>query len=124
MEMPLCAASSPPRSYGERYTSLTNHMHFNKKEPTGPRQISDLFAKYKRTLKAPQGTVVTTAVEVIYDLVGVEIPKERVTYKPHTKILSVRVAGPLKTEIQLRKQEILAHIRGRLGSQNVPTEIL
>lgn len=99
-------------------------MRLNKKEPTGPRPISALFEKYKQTLKAPQGTIITTTIEVIDDLIGVEIAQERVSYKPHSKTLSFRVAGPLKSEILLRKVEILAHLRGRLGAQSAPDKIL
>lgn len=103
--------------------STNSFMRLNKKESTGPKPISGLFEKYKQTLKAPQGTVITTSIEIIDDLIGVTIPKEKVSYKPYSQTLTFRVAGPLKSEILLRKKEILTHLRGRLGAKSAPTEI-
>ena len=96
----------------------------NRHDESGSKPISSLFDKYKKNLKAPQGSVIKITIEVIDDLIGVEIPKERISYSPYSKTLDFRVAGPLKTEILLHKKEILAHIRGRIGSGSCPTEIL
>lgn len=90
----------------------------------GIKKIDSLFDKYKKVLKAPQGVVVDSFVEVVNDLVGIEIPKERVKYTTHNKTLSLAVSGPLKTEILLHKEEILVHMKGRLGSGSVPKMIL
>ncbi len=87
-------------------------------------KLSDLFEKYTKTLKAPQGIVVTCFIEVVEDLVGLPILKKDVTYTVYTKTLAVRVQGPLKSEILLRKKEIIAHMKGRLGEGNAPVEIL
>ncbi len=86
--------------------------------------INTLFDKYKRTLKAPQGIVVEAFIEVVHDLVGFQIPKERVTYTVSQKTLSVQVSGPLKTEIKLHEADILNHLKGRLGAQSAPVRIL
>lgn len=87
-------------------------------------KLSDLFEKYKKTLRAPQGTVIDCFREVVEDVVGVSVSKESVSYSVFTKTLSARVSGPLKSEIKLRKKEILAHMKGRLGDESAPTEIL
>lgn len=87
-------------------------------------KLSDLFDKYVKTLKAPQGVVVSCFIEVVEELIGIPIAKKDVTYTVYTKTLAVRVQGPLKSEIILRKKEILAHIKGRLGEGNAPVEIL
>ncbi len=86
--------------------------------------ITDLFEKYKRTLKAPQGVVVDSFIEVTEDVLGFRIPKERIRYAVATKTLSVQVSGPLKSEIKLHQTEIMAHLKGRLGVGNAPREIL
>jgi hypothetical protein len=86
--------------------------------------IGTLFDKYKRTLKAPQGVVVDAFIEVVEDVLSIKIPKERVRYTVGSKTLSVQVSGPLKTEIKLRQAEILTHVKGRLGAQSAPKEIL
>lgn len=90
----------------------------------GIKKIDGLFDKYKRVLKAPQGVVVDSFIEVVGDLIGVEIPKERIRYATHTKILSLSISGPLKSEILLHKGEIIQHLKGRLGQQSAPKDIL
>ena len=86
--------------------------------------IANLFEKYKKTLKAPQGTVIETFIEVVDDVIGIKIPKEQIRYTVAQKIISLRASGPLKTEIKLHQEEILTHLRGRLGTQSAPREIL
>ncbi len=86
--------------------------------------ITDLFEKYKRTLKPPQGIVTDAFIEVIHDLLGLLIRKEQVKYTPSQKTLYVNVSGPLKTEIKLREGEVLTHLKGRLGAAHAPTKIL
>ena len=87
-------------------------------------KLSSLFEKYTKVLKAPQGIVIECFKEVVFELVKLEIPKEKLTYSVHTRVLSVRVSGPLKSEIMLRKKEILNHIKGRIGEQSAPKDIV
>ncbi len=86
-------------------------------------KLSDLFEKYTKTLKAPQGIVVNCFVEVVEELIGIPVAKKEVSYTVYTKTLTVRAQGPLKSEIILRKNEILAHMKGRLGEGSAPVEI-
>lgn len=88
------------------------------------KKVGDLFDKYKRILRAPQGVVTDAFIEVVSDLVGIEIPKERLTYTTHNKTLTMRISGPLKTEILLKKKEILLHMKGRIGEKSVPKVLL
>ena len=87
------------------------------------KKVGDLFEKYKQTLRAPQGVVTSVFIDVVNDLIGIEIPKERLTYSVHNKTLTLQISGPLKTEILLKKKEILTHMKGRLGGGSVPKEI-
>lgn len=87
-------------------------------------KLSTLFEKYKNILKAPQGVVIDSFREIISELISLDIPKDKISYSVHNRILSVRVAGPLKSEIQLRKKEIITHLKGRLGEHSAPTDIL
>jgi len=88
------------------------------------KKVGDLFEKYKQVLRAPQGVVIGAFIEVVEDLIGISIPKERLTYSVYNKTLTMRISGPLKTEILLQKKEILLHMRGRLGQQSVPKVLL
>lgn len=87
-------------------------------------KVGDLFDKYKRILRAPQGVTTTAFIEVVSDLIGIEIPKERISYSVHNKTLTLRISGPLKTEILLHKEDILNHMKGRIDKQSVPKVIL
>jgi len=84
------------------------------------KKVGDLFDKYKRILKAPQGVVVDSFIEVVSDLVGIEIPKDRIVYTVYNKTLTLRVSGVLKTEIFLKKKEIILHMKGRIGEKSIP----
>lgn len=86
--------------------------------------IKDLFDIYKKRLRAPQKTVINTFQEVVDDLLGVTIDEKTCEYTPANKTLKLAVGGPLKTEILLRKKEILSHLKGRLGERSAPKEII
>lgn len=86
--------------------------------------ITDLFDKYKRTLKAPQGVVIEAFVEVVADITGFTLNHDQVRYTVVTKTISIRASGALKTEIKLNQEEILRHLRGRLGLSSTPKLIL
>ncbi len=88
------------------------------------KKIGDLFGKYKNILKAPQGVVISAFIEVVDDVLGIKIPKECVSYTVYNKTLTLRISGPLKTEILLKKQEILTHVKGRVGQKSSPKVIL
>ncbi len=90
----------------------------------GIKKASDLFDKYKKILKAPQGSVISAFCEVVDDLYGWHIDKEKVSYSVASKTLSVAVSGPMKTELQLHQTEILAHLKARLGDQSCPKVII
>jgi hypothetical protein len=89
-----------------------------------PTKISDLFEVYKKRLRAPQGSVIEATVEVVHDVLGVVIDKKHLSYTPHSRTLTIKTSGMLKTEVNLKKAEILTHLKGRLGPQNAPLHIL
>jgi hypothetical protein len=89
-----------------------------------PTKIGDLFAVYKNRLRAPQKSVTLAAQEVISDLLSVTLDITAFSYTPSTKTLVIRTNGMMKSEIALRKEEILAHLKGRLGEKSAPTTLL
>lgn len=95
-----------------------------KKRGQGIVKVADLFEKYRKTLTAPQGVVVTAFQEVIFDLLGVRIEKEQCNYQVGSKTLSVQVPGMIKSEIKLQKKLILQKMAEKLGAKSAPTEIL
>lgn len=90
----------------------------------GIKPIGSLFEKYARALKPPQTHVITTFCDVVADVVGITLDSAEIAYSTHTKIITVRTASPVKTEILLKKQILLTHLKGRLGVGNAPRDIL
>lgn len=86
--------------------------------------VKDLFAKYAATLRAPQKTVTQAFVNAVEDTLGRAIRPEQCSYAPHTQVLTVAASGILKTEILLKKKEILKTMADVLGARNIPKEIL
>ena len=90
----------------------------------GIKKISLLFEAYRKRLRAPQRTVEDAFREVVHDVCGFDIKKEYVSYKPASRTLMITAPGPMKTEILLKKDEVLAHLKGRLGLSSAPKNIL
>lgn len=88
------------------------------------KKVSSLFDKYKKSLIAPEASVVNVFVEVVEDLLGTNCPKERVRYNPSTKTLSFSGAGVIRGECKVHEMEIITHLRGRLGDKSAPKFIL
>lgn len=95
-----------------------------KKKNKGVVHITNLFEKYKKNLVAPQKTVIDAFQKATQEVVGIELKTHHLSYSPHTKTLSLSVSGTIKTEIFLRKKEVLTHIEKNLGKKNTPTTIL
>lgn len=92
-------------------------------KPTpGPKKLSNLFTKYKNTLRAPEGAVCTEAIVVIDELLGITITKAQLSYSPHNRTLHIK-NGMLRSEILPHATEICAHLKGRLGAQSAPQQI-
>jgi hypothetical protein len=85
--------------------------------------VQNLLGTYKHRLRPPQKVVVDEVIGVIEDLFTVTVPVDRVQYKPNEKCVYLNLSGVLKTEILLQKKEVLAHIQGRLGVGQSPTDI-
>lgn len=90
----------------------------------GIKHITNLFDSYRTRLIAPKRTIIEAFIEVVSDLYGFTVGAEEIAYTPATRTLSLRSPGPLKTEVLLRKEEILAHLTGRLGQKNAPKDIV
>jgi hypothetical protein len=90
----------------------------------GIKRLGDLFAKYQQTLRAPEASVCAVAAEVVHDVIGITVAATQFSYTPSSKLLTLKTKGPVKTEILLMKEEILVHLRGRLGPSNAPRDII
>ncbi|MCF7816074.1 MAG: hypothetical protein K9M10_02420 [Candidatus Pacebacteria bacterium] len=98
--------------------------HPNKKRGQGVVRISDLFKKYTQILKAPQGTVVNACINAIKTSLGVTVRKDQCRYSVSSRTLTLNVSGPVKSEVLLRKKQLLAEISAEVGEKSCPKEIL
>ncbi len=87
-------------------------------------KVSNLFEKYKKILKAPQGSIISAFISAVYEVLGIRITNEQCTYTVHTKIIKTHLSGIIKSEINLHKEQILSKMAEELGKKNTPTEIL
>ncbi len=90
----------------------------------GVKKISDLFETYRKRLRAPESSVAQEFCNVVNETIGIQLALKNVSYKPTTRTLLLKVPGQIKTEILMRKDEILIHMKGRLGEQNAPHDVI
>ncbi len=96
----------------------------NRTNKNGPVKISELFKKYQQKLVPPERIVINTFCEVVEDVVGITIDAKKVRYNPNTKILVFKQGGVIRSELLLKKKELLSHIKGRLGVNNAPKDMI
>lgn len=90
----------------------------------GAKKITDLFEKYRKTLKAPEQSVRIVFAEVVEEVLGIAVSEKKLSYSPHTRLVHLKMAGALRSEILLHKKEILSHLKGRLGEKSAPYDIV
>ncbi len=87
-------------------------------------KASDLFAHYRNNLKAPQQSVITEVVAVIYEVTGFEISPKQCSYTVATRTVSLQVPSLLKQELKTHHEAIMARLREELGERSVPLIVL
>lgn len=90
----------------------------------GVKKLGDLFLKYKKTLQAPEQSVRIVVAEVVEEVLAIKVAETKMSYSPHSRLVTLQVKGALRSEILLHKEEILAHIKGRLGEKSAPLDII
>jgi hypothetical protein len=95
----------------------------NYKAPMPMKRLGDLFEHYRTKFKAPQASVEKECLVIIKELTQFDLQLSQVEYTVSTRTLSLRVPSILRTEILLRKTEILEKLKAHLGADNCPTYI-
>jgi hypothetical protein len=90
----------------------------------GIKKVSELFEIYRKKLRAPQQVVIEAFQEVVDDVCDFTIDKATVFYTPSSKTIILSGSGVVKSEVLLQKEEILLHLKGRLGEQSAPKNII
>jgi hypothetical protein len=95
----------------------------NYKAPMPMKRLGDLFERYRSRIKAPQASVEKECLIIIKELTQFDLQLSQVEYTVSTRTLSLRVPSILRTEILLKKLEILEKLKTQLGADNCPTYI-
>lgn len=95
----------------------------NYKAPLAMKRLGDLFERYRTRIKAPQASVEKECLIVIKELTQFDLELSQVEYTVSTRTLSLRVPSVLRTEILLKKPEILERLKSHLGADSCPTYI-
>lgn len=87
-------------------------------------RVGSLFEKYATKLRPPERTVTTVVCEVIGDVMGYPIKENMVRYKVSTKTIELKMPSILKQEVLMHQNEIMVHLKGRLGETHAPRTIM
>ncbi|HEU4677388.1 MAG TPA: hypothetical protein VFS75_01565 [Candidatus Paceibacterota bacterium] len=108
---------------------LPNDARGNGSEPkrrrgTGIVKVGSLFEKYRKTLRAPQKSVIAAFCAALEELFEIRLSPDRCSYNPRSRTLSVQASGMVKTKVAIEKRHILNYLRETLGERSAPKDIL
>lgn len=83
------------------------------------REIHDLLKRYAN-LQAPEKTIKKAFIESVRECIGITIDISDIEVRKKT--IRVNTASVIKAEIRLNQQDILEHIKERVG-KDAPTAI-
>ncbi len=86
--------------------------------------IGSLMDRYRRVIRAPQGSVVDVFCVVVKRELGITLTKKHVSYNVSTRTLTVSCSGPEKSEILLQKDVCMRHCTEVLGERSAPQHVV
>jgi hypothetical protein len=86
------------------------------------KHISDLFQRYKNTLKPPQSSVIKEFIVVCEKITQHPLTPEQCEYLLNTRTIYLRVPSVLKSEILQQKPQLLTALKQQL-QQHAPQDI-
>lgn len=87
-------------------------------------KIGGLFEKYKKLLKPPQSSVEKAFQRILEETTNFTLTTDQITYTVSTKTLYIQAPSIIKSEIQLKKPQLLSLLAKELGVENCPKTIL
>lgn len=85
--------------------------------------IQNILLAYKARLRAPQGSILREVVRA-YGVAGIETEMKDFNYSPATKIVVIKISGPKKSEMLMKKDVVLKEVRTGLGDVDTPVDIV
>lgn len=95
-----------------------------KQRGTEVRKIADLFALYKKRLKAPQASVIKEVVLIITTDLHIPAKPHWFRYEVATRTMVCVGPAAAKSEILVHKSLILTEMKQRLGENNCPHQLI
>jgi hypothetical protein len=96
-----------------------------KKDPNeSMHQLGNLLLKYKSLLKPPQASVEKECITAITHVTGITLLPHQVSYTVATKTLILKAPSLVRSELMLRRGDILEECKRRLGEKGSPETIL
>jgi len=92
--------------------------------PKPMKRLGDLFARYKKTLKAPQASIEKEALVVIEEVTTIKLSIDQINYTVSTRTLALNIPSVVKSELRLKQKNILQELETRLGRDSAPKTIL
>jgi len=86
--------------------------------------LRDLFAKYKKTLIAPQKTVELEVLRVVGELTQIKLKEEQISYTVSSRTVAIKAPGLMKQEIKMKHGQIMDELEKRLGKKNSPQHLI
>lgn len=85
--------------------------------------IQNILLAYKARLRAPQGSILREVVRA-YGVAGIETTVQDFNYSPATKIVAIKISGPKKSEMLMRKSAVLKEVKTGLRDVDAPVDII
>jgi hypothetical protein len=96
-----------------------------KKDPNESKhQLGNLLLKYKSLLKPPQASVEKECIVAITTVTGITLLPHQVSYSVASKTLVLKTPSLLRSELMLRRVDILEECKRRLGEKGGPETLL
>jgi hypothetical protein len=87
------------------------------------KHISDLFSRYKTTIKPPQSSVTKIFIASVKEVSGIDITTEQCEYKVSSKTIYLKTPSILRSEILRQKKMILDRTKTSLGD-SAPSDVI
>lgn len=99
-------------------------MRRNAKDGQQSIPIRDLFAVYKKRLRAPQKSVIKEVVVCVETVTQISVREEWFTYNVSSRTIVYRGPSAVRSELQLHKRGILNKVKESLGEKNTPLDFV
>lgn len=89
-----------------------------------PKPLNALLEKYRTRIRAPQKRIVEVFQHIAEQEIGVHIDTKYITYQVRDKNIFLTCPSLLKSEVSMKKRDILTRMKDILGERDAPQNII